>query len=96
MDTQSDPAEQGSDRTKRQVGDQVQASVARCLRTPPYAARRKDLSFDLRHRLRGDCDRSMVVICNYTLRTDNGGISPSEGYIFRRPSILFRPRPPCK
>ena len=49
------------------LGSKVQASVARCLRTPPYAARRKDLIFDITDRLRGKCYRSIVVICNYTL-----------------------------
>ena len=56
----------------------MQASVARCLRTPPYAARRKGLIFGFTDRLRGKCYRSIVVICNYTMRTDNGGISPRQ------------------
>src|SRR6056297_1141175 len=68
----------GARREKPGHDMKVQASVARCLRTPPYAARRKGLSFGITHRLRGECYRSMVVICNYTLRTDNGGISPGQ------------------
>jgi hypothetical protein len=72
----------------------VQASVARCLRTPPYAAKRKGLSFDLRTALSGESDRSTVVICNCTICTDNGGGSPKQSYIFTRSSILFRPHLP--
>jgi len=55
----------------RHVGEgKVQASVARCLRTPPYAAKRKDLGFDLSNRLRGQSYRSTIVICNCTFRAD--------------------------
>ncbi len=55
--------------TAVQVG-KVQASVARCLRTPPYAAKRKDLGFDSSNRLRGQSNRSTIVICNCTFRAD--------------------------
>ena len=57
---------------------EVEVSVARYLRTPPYAARRKGLDFDLSHRLRGESDRSTIVIGNCTFRTDNGGTSPRQ------------------
>ena len=59
-------------------GRKVQASVARCLRTPPYAAKRKGLSFGLGHCLRSDGHRSTVVIGNCTNRTDNGGTPPRQ------------------
>jgi len=56
----------------------VQASVARCLRTPPYAAKRKDLSFDVVAALRSNGHRSIIVIGNYTIYADNGGSQPSK------------------
>ena len=56
----------------------MQASVARCLRTPPEAAKPQDLSFGLLAALRGEGHRSTVVIGNCTVWTDNGGTSPSE------------------
>ena len=59
-------------------GGKVQASVARCLRTPPYAARRKGLSFDTPTAYAASAIRSTVVICNYTICTDNGGNSPRQ------------------
>ena len=58
---------------------EVQASVARCLRTPPYAARRKGLGFGNPHCLRSEShSRSTVVIGNCTIRTDIGGTSPGQ------------------
>ena len=56
----------------------VQASVARCLRTPPDAAKRLGFRFRFGYRLRGNGHRSMIVVGNYAFRTDNGGTSPSE------------------
>ena len=44
---------------------EVQASVARCLRTPPEPAKAQDFRFGLAYRLRGERDRSMVVVGNY-------------------------------
>ena len=44
----------------------VQVSVARYLRTPPYAAKRKGLVFDTSNCLRSQSHRSTVVICNCT------------------------------
>ena len=72
----------------------MQASVARCLRTPPQAARPEGLSFDLSHRLGGESDRSTIVVGNYAFRTDNGGTSPGQSHTFTRSSILFRPPVP--
>ncbi len=45
----------------------VLASVARCQRTPPYIAKRKDLVFGFSHCLRSESNRSIVVICNYKM-----------------------------
>jgi hypothetical protein len=79
---------------KRPKGGKVQVSVARYLRTPPYAARRKDLIFGLSDCLRSHRYRSTIVVCNCTFRTDNGGTSPGQSNIFTRSSILFRPQGP--
>ena len=77
---------------KRPKGGKVQVSVARYLRTPPDAARRKGLIFGLSDCLRSHCYRSTIVVCNCTFRTDNGGTSPGQSNIFTRSSILFRPQ----
>ena len=75
-------AQHGRSMTPERTADkwriEVQASVARCLRTPPYAAKRKDLIFDRSNCLRSQSHRSTVVIGNCTLRTDNGGTSPGQ------------------
>ncbi len=72
----------------------MQDSVARLLRAPPYAARRKGLSFGYPSCLRSQSDRSTVVVGNCTFCTDNGGSSPRQSNSFRRSSILFRPQMP--
>jgi len=56
----------------------VQASVARCLRTPPEAAKPQDFDFGLLAALRGEGHRSTIVVGNCAFWTDNGGTSPSE------------------
>ena len=81
-------------RRGRVNGGKVQDSVARLLRAPPYAARRKGLGFGYPSCLRSQSDRSTVVIGNCTFRTDNGGTSPGQSHIFTRSSILFRPHAP--
>jgi len=43
----------------------VEASVARRLRAPPYAAKRKDFGFGTSAALRSESHRSIVVIGNY-------------------------------
>ena len=43
----------------------VQASVARCLRTPPYLARGKGLKFGVSNSLRCESNRSTIVVGNY-------------------------------
>ena len=56
----------------------VQASVARCLRTPPEAAKPQDLSFGVVTALRSNGHRSTVVIGNCTVWADIGGTQPSK------------------
>ena len=72
----------------------VPDSVARLRRAPPYAARRKDLSFDLSNCLRSQSYRSTIVICNCTIRADTVAPRRNKANPFRRSSILFRPRCP--
>ena len=70
----------------------VEASVARCLRTPPdgaYPAR--TLSIGITNRLRGLRYRSIVVVGNYGL-VHHGGTIPGKSTSFTPSSILFRPR----
>src|ERR1700690_517737 len=43
----------------------VGASVARCPRTPPDAAKTPGLQIGISNRLRGLSNRSIVVVCNY-------------------------------
>ena len=72
----------------------MQASVARCLRTPPYAARRKGLIFGFSNSLRCESYRSTIVICNCTFWADTVAPSRNKANPFRRSSILFRPLNP--
>src|SRR6266851_9448654 len=44
---------------------EVGASVARCPRTPPDAAKTPGLQIGISNRLRGLSNRSIVVVCNY-------------------------------
>ena len=63
----------------KERGEKVQASVARCLRTPPYGATRKDLGSGYPDCLRSQSHRrSIVVIGNYAIWTGNGGTSPRQ------------------
>ncbi len=55
----------------------MQASVARCPRTPPIRANELELSFGFCYRLSSNSYRSIIVICNYTVCADNGG-HPAE------------------
>ena len=52
-------------RTLSHHKNKVEASVARRLRAPPYAARRKGFDFGTSAALRSESHRSIVVICNY-------------------------------
>lgn len=72
----------------------MQASVARCLRTPPAGAIRLELSFGFSHSLRCESYRSTIVICNCTFYADTVAVRRVKANIFERPSILFRPRDP--
>ena len=72
------PRHPAGGREKSSVGREVQVSVARYLRTPPYAAKRKDLVSVLVNCLRSDGHRSTVVIGNCTFCTDIGGSSPGQ------------------
>src|SRR5882672_10523067 len=71
--------------------NKVEASVARCLRTPPdgaYPAR--TLSIGITNRLRSLRYRSIVVVGNYGLARYVGAIS-GKSTSFTPSSILFRP-----
>ena len=52
---------------RRRGEGRVQASVARCLRTPPEPAKARDFRFRFGYRLRGNGHRSMVVVGNYAI-----------------------------
>src|SRR3982751_75875 len=73
-------------------GNEVEASVARCLRTPPAGAYPvRTLSIGIANRLRGLRYRSIVVVGNYGL-VHHGGTIPGKSTSFTPSSILFRPR----
>src|SRR3954464_15154583 len=73
-------------------GNEVEASVARCLRTPPAGAYPvRTLSIGVANRLRGLRYRSIVVVGNYGL-VHHGGTIPGKSTSFTPSSILFRPR----
>ncbi len=72
-------------------GDKVQVSVARHLQAPPYAAKRKDLSFGYPNCLRSKSDRSTVVVGNCTCGPITVVPHRAKAGLFRRSSILFRP-----
>ena len=72
----------------------MQASVARCLRTPPYAARRKGLSFglvtaDAAPATGARLSLATVLSAPITVVAHRDKANP-----FRRSSILFRPHVP--
>src|SRR3954470_22661753 len=72
-------------------GNEVEASVARCLRTPPAGAYPvRTLSIGITNRLRGLRYRSIVVVGNYGL-VHHGGTIPGKSTSFTPSSILFRP-----
>ena len=73
---------------------EMQASVARCLRTPPYAARRKGLSFGLVTAYAATATGArlsfaIVLVGPITVVPRRDKATP-----FRRSSILFRPHDP--
>ena len=73
----------------------MQVSVARYLRTPPYAAKRKGLSFDTSNCLRSQSHRSTVVVGNCTCGPITVVPHRAKAGPFRRSSILFRPLTPA-
>src|SRR5215207_8913128 len=74
----------------------VEASVARCLRTPPYGATRKDfvsVKLPLTRQPQPELQHYRWQLLE---RPDNGGTMPGKSPPFTPSSILFRPRPsPC-
>ena len=72
----------------------MQVSVARYLRTPPYAAKRKGLVFDTSNCLRSQSHRSTVVVGNCTFAPITVVAHRAKAGPFGRSSILFRPHPP--
>src|SRR3954454_2384588 len=79
-------------RAAARSGNEVEASVARCLRTPPAGAYPvRTLSIGITNRLRGLRYRSIVVVGNYGL-VHHGGTIPGKSTFFTPSSILFRPR----
>src|SRR6056297_3269844 len=72
----------------------MQASVARCLRTPPYAARRKGLSFGLVTAYAATATGARLSFA--TVRFGPITVVPhrDKANSFRRSSILFRPHDP--
>ena len=73
----------------------MQASVARCLRTPPYAAKRKDLVSATRTAYAAKAIAG-ARLSFATVRFGPITVVPHRAKAgpFRRSSILFRPRPP--
>lgn len=73
-----------------------EVSQAFCCRVPGDPAIRAQTEWTSRWLCRGasgghgEC-RSTIVVCNYALRTDNGGISPSGHRSFPHTSILYQP-----
>src|SRR5262245_41239405 len=73
-------------------GRQLEASVARCLRTPPGAAKRQDFKIGLSSCLTQPEQPEHSCRWQLLLRPDNGGTMPSKSAPFTPSSILFRPR----
>ena len=72
----------------------VQASVARCLRTPPYAARRKGLSFGLATAYAATATGARLSFAIVLFSPVTVADSRDKANPFRRSSILFRPPEP--
>ena len=73
----------------------MQASVARCLRTPPYAARRKGLISVFRTAYAARATGARLVLA--IVRCGPITVVPhrAKAIPFTRSSILFRPPPPA-
>ena len=72
----------------------MQASVARCLRTPPYAARRKDLDFGLVTAYAATATGARLSLAIVLFSPVTVADSRDKANTFRRSSILFRPHVP--
>src|ERR1700733_999547 len=77
-----------AEREANQAHSKLGASVARCPRTPPDAAKTPGLQIGLSNRLRGLSNRSIVVVCNYC-----SGPITAEPY--RAKARPLRPRRSC-
>ena len=73
----------------------VQASVARCLRTPPYVARRKGLDLVLRTAYAASATGARLSLATIMLGPVTVVPHRAKANPFRRPSILFRPHDPA-
>src|SRR5262244_278200 len=71
---------------------EVEASVARCLRTPPDAAKRQGLKIGLSSCVTQPEQPEQSCRWQLLLWPDNGGTMPSKSTPFTPSSILFRPR----
>ncbi len=72
----------------------MQVSVARYLRTPPYAARRKDLSFGLVTAYAATATGARLSFAIVLVSPITVADSRDKANPFRRSSILFRPHDP--
>lgn len=72
----------------------VQASVARCLRTPPYAAKRKGLSFGLVTAYAATATGARLSFATVRFAPITVVAHRDKANPFRRSSILFRPHCP--
>ena len=75
-------------------GGKVQVSVARYLRTPPYAARRKGLSFGLVTAYAATATGARLSFAIVLVSPITVADSRDKANPFRRSSILFRPHDP--
>ena len=69
----------------------VEASVARCLRTPPERCYPLGLDPSVRDCLRSNRNRSIVVVCNYNLGPITAEPCRAKASPLHPSSILFRP-----
>ena len=72
-------------------GNKVQASVARRLRTPPYPARGKGLSFGLVTAYAATATGARLSFATILFVPITVVTHRAKANTFRRPSILFRP-----
>lgn len=75
-------------------GRKVQVSVARYLRTPPYAAKRKDLSFGSRTAYAARATGARLSFATVRFVPITVVTHRAKAGLFKRSSILFRPHAP--